>query len=283
MEMKKEMSLNLCELLGVLLKEYGSVKDIIKSSEMNVKSTFTRIYVGSYFCETYFLHSVVTTIEELEQYALDNNIKITLVIPIFTQSHLQKGWQIIDNILSKISLIDEVVVNDYGTLNLISSSYSTRIIIGRLLRKKARDYRYPEYEESKENVDTKVIYQKHSKVMGAEIDIASQIIDFGDFDSCYLPCIHIPFTYLTCGQLCDFAALDLDVFQKFNGNGGCNLNCNDLFYAYRTETGHDLYRIGKAVYYEAPQYEIFDTNKVRFVYFPFELWEKRYEYFGSDK
>lgn len=283
MEMKKEMSLNLCELFNVLYKEYGSVDEIVKKSGIATESNFARIYIGSYFCEVYFIQSMETTLANIERYALDNRMRITLVIPIFTQSHLQKGLQIINTILDKFSLIDEVVVNDYGILNYINLNYNIEIIIGRLLRKRARDYRYPEYIKSKEYAETKELYRKYARVKGVEIDVTSQEIELSDFALLYLPCIHMPFTYLTCGQLCDFASLDLDIFQKFNSNNECNLNCNKLYYIYRTETEHNLYRIGKAVYYETPKNQILKGDKVRVVYFPFDLWEKNYEYFGSDK
>lgn len=283
MENKKEISLNLCELFEVLIKEYGSVDTVIEKSQMEAKTVFNRIYIGSYFCDSYFLRNIETMLCNLEQYALNRKINVTLVIPIFTQTCIRRGIQIIDKILHRFLMIDEVVVNDYGMLNNISLNYNHGVIIGRLLRKRARDYRYQEYVNSIEYEETKEIYQNYNRIIGAEIDISSKKVDCSGFDKSILPCIHIPFTYLTCGQICDFASLDLDFFQKFNKNSDCNLNCNKLYYMYETETNHTLYRIGKAIYYETIKFEALNADKVRFVYFPFGLWERQYEYFGSDK
>lgn len=283
MKNQKEISLNICELFEILVKEYGSVDAVIERSQTEAKAIFNRIYVGSYFCESYFLRTIETTLHDLEQYALNKKIRITLVIPIFTQTYVEVGMQVVDKVLRKFSMIDEVVVNDYGTLNNVSFNYNCGIIIGRLLRKRSRDYRYQEYVNSIDYEETKAIYQKYSKVIGTEIDVSSKYIDVSGFDKDILPCIHIPLTYLTCGQICDFASLNSELFQKFKSNSGCDLNCNKLYYLYKTETNHDLYRIGKAVYYKTIRFEILNTKKVRFVYFPFGLWESQYEYFGSDK
>lgn len=283
MEMKTTISLNLCELYEILIQEYGSVEAIVEECQAESDLEFARVYVGSYFCDSYFLRTIEHALYQLEQFAIHKKIRVTMVVPILMQKHVQVGLKIIDKVLHNFSIIDEVVVNDYGMLNYLSSNYDCGIIIGRLLRKRARDYRYPNYINSVEFEETKDIYLKYPRVFGADIDVASTIIDCSGYDSRIVPCIHIPYTYITCGQICDFAALDADIFQKFNDNKNCNFSCNRLYYAYKTETDHDLFRIGKAIYYKSVQYEILNTDNVRYVYFPFELWEKRYEYFGSDK
>ena len=128
--------LNLCEIIN-----FSFIEKIID----NVKNNYTieRIYIGSYFCSSFFLNSNYDNIFKI----INNNFinpKITLVIPVFTEKYLIKGKDKIDE-LANSKEIDEITVNDYGMLEYINEKYNIKINMGRIFFKDYRDPRYEEY------------------------------------------------------------------------------------------------------------------------------------------
>ena len=82
----------LCDHCGVMNKLYGLLEE---------KS---RIYVGSYFCSQFFL---AFQFDNLIKFAKDWNLKLTLVLPIFSEKDLKLAKKKIIKILQNSkSVID---------------------------------------------------------------------------------------------------------------------------------------------------------------------------------
>ena len=88
-----------------------------------------RIYLGSYFCERFFLK--FRGYQELIKYCKEKKICATLVVPVFSQNTLCKGKQRIYEICECLeSLIDEVTVNDLGMLYHIETLNKYKVNLG---------------------------------------------------------------------------------------------------------------------------------------------------------
>ena len=107
-----------------------------------------RIYLGSYFCDKYMLKTINIMLRLASDFFRKEGIKITLVIPVFSERVLQGGKGAVEQALDMYAdLIDEVVANDYGMLWYLNqirraSGRSFRIIAGRLFFRNYRDARF---------------------------------------------------------------------------------------------------------------------------------------------
>ena len=83
---------------------------------------------------------------KLFYYAKHNNMKLTLVIPVFSEKDINISKKVISEIISSSEeIIDEVTVNDLGMLFYIKEKFNIKINLGRLFFKEPRDLRVPEY------------------------------------------------------------------------------------------------------------------------------------------
>ena len=92
--------------------------------------------------------------DNLIKFAKDWNLKLTLVLPIFSEKDLKLAKKKIIKILQNSkSVIDEVTVNDFGMLTYIQSKFDKKVNLGRLFFKDPRDVRVNEYYSQKGNVN----------------------------------------------------------------------------------------------------------------------------------
>lgn len=100
----------------------------------------SRIYFGNEFCER-----LITDWQEIRNIltlAKKKNLNFTLVTPYVTNEGLQKLKRLFSN-LNKIEEEIEVVVNDWGVLNLFHRDYKNlKPVLGRLLNKMMRMPRF---------------------------------------------------------------------------------------------------------------------------------------------
>ena len=271
-----------------LIEDFGSLID--KSNALAGFEKCERIYIGSYFCAQYFLNIPRKIIEEINEFCHKENIRITLVIPIFSEKNLEKGKQKIQEYIHELKeVLDEVTVNDYGMLDYVTSHYNLKYNIGRLFMKDYRDLRYPEYfntilHPKAFNSYFYKIIDKY-RISGIEFDPTHKTVNL----ETYIPNkavslknrpqiemgMHRPYCYVTVGQICEFGSIHKDIEKKFRPNEVCQGECNDNIFCYEFGDGHKWLRVGRAIYFDNRNCEVQGVSQIRNIYFPVDLVVKK--------
>ena len=268
--MKAETCVNLCEISGFCELYHVLIK-------VKEKMSFERIYMGSYFCDEFFLRNDYDSLIELVQ-GINKNIHATLVLPIFCEKNLKKGKELIDILMQKyIDVIDEVTVNDYGMLTYMRNNYNRKMNMGRLFFKDYRDPRYPEYFEDtwkpkgfhrrlKDNIERYGIHE-------VEVDITHKSVDLSENPGCVVG-LHTPYTYMTTGKICEYASMYRPVQKKFRPNISCVRECLNAFIRYDLGDERKWVRVGRTVYFENNCFKLANSGEksadtdARIIYFP---------------
>lgn len=268
--MKAETCVNLCEISGFseLYRVLAKIKE---------KMSFERIYMGSYFCDEFFLRTDYDNLIKLVQ-EINKNIRITLVLPIFCEKNLNSGKDLMDRLLQDYgSVVDEITVNDYGMLTYIRDNFNLKLNMGRLFFKDYRDPRYPEYFEDtwkpkgfnallKHNIEKFGIHE-------IEIDITHKSVDLSENPGCVVG-LHTPYTYMTTGKICEYASMYRPVQKKFRPNISCERECLNAFIRYNLDDGRTWVRVGRTIYFEnnciklANSGDKMTDTDARIIYFP---------------
>ncbi|WP_054743999.1 hypothetical protein [Cellulosilyticum ruminicola] len=246
-----------------------------------------RIYIGSYFCAQYFLNVPHKIIEEIKLYCHTQKIKVTLVIPIFSERNLEKAKQKIQECIHELKeVLDEITINDYGMLNYVTSHCNLKYNLGRLFMKDYRDLRYPEYFNTILHPKTfnsyfyKIIEKYHINTI--EFDPTHKAVNLAAFipnkaTASLKTCpqmevaMHRPYCYVTVGQICEFGSIHKEIEKKFRPNEVCQGECNDNIFFYEFNDGHKWLRVGRAVYFDNRECEVQGVSQVRNIYFPVDL------------
>lgn len=238
--------------------------------EQHLKDTrCSRFYIGSYFCGKYCLKSIHFFMPNLLTFFTENQFCVTFVIPTSPEHESVHLKQSIEYLLEYCgNCIDELVVNDYGMLEFavqLQERYPIKITAGRLFSKNFRDPRYSAYEKETAYSFIPEILQK--KVSAIEIDLVSENIDFSDLDSEIQIHAHYPYTYVTCGQNCEFAASIQPEGYRFIGGRGCGLSCMN---GYMETSANDalFLLVGKGVYTKSNLSTNYVRKPDRFIYWP---------------
>lgn len=285
--------LNLCEIftdewikndyLGKVYKHFCQVHGLIK-----------RIYVGSSFCSQYFIK--FRGYKKLLEFCRNQHIAVTLVLPVFSEKNIDSGKQKVSEIISyACGIVDEITVNDLGTLWWIHSNYNIRINIGRLFSKDPRDCRIPEYC----NLGIQPFfltnigdaYWGNFDISSVELDPTNRVIDIYSINDMNIEIgLHMPYCYMTTGNICKFASIHRSIEQKFRPNLSCSLECmhiSDTYSGHINQTDCDpiLFRFGRTLYYKVNDLIELSTEKsTRIIYFPIDEWRDiRDENFDSLK
>ena len=109
--------INLCEIYDEGIIDIDSIM-------YKYLDSYHRIYIGSYFCSRYFIY-MKRFMNKLFYYAKHNNMKLTLVIPVFSEKDINISKKVISEIISSSEeIIDEVTVNDLGMLFYIKEKFN---------------------------------------------------------------------------------------------------------------------------------------------------------------
>ena len=104
---------------------------------------FTRIYIGNEFCPLNFPD--LNTLDTILNSALKEIFDITISFPFVREKNLNKYEKILDFLKEWCANNNkqiEIIVNDWGTLNLITCKYKEFTpVLGRLLNKIKKDPR----------------------------------------------------------------------------------------------------------------------------------------------
>ncbi len=237
-----------------------------------------RIYVGSYFCDRFFLALHDEFFDCIAEFCHACDLHATLVIPIFSQSTLHLGKDRIENILdAHPSLFDEVTVNDYGMAAHLSETCRAQNMAmnwGRLFMKEPRDPRYAETSQGCRScaIDVAEIARlSESFPLGnVELDPFAPIIDVQPIAQGATAqgapqaapiALHLPHCFMSTGHICEAASATCEPNKSFRANMPCALECRRSFSVSISEgiTADQMCYImknGRTVFFENPFCEI---------------------------
>lgn len=100
-----------------------------------VNNGYTRLYYGNEFCER--LIPTVTHLKQVLSYVNKNKLSFSLVTPYVTNG--LKRLNLLFELLKDSEICCEIVINDWGILNVLNSKYPNLTpVLGRLLTKQKR-------------------------------------------------------------------------------------------------------------------------------------------------
>lgn len=206
---------------------------IAKSSELkNWSDKYSRIYFGNEFCQ-----KLIPDVEETERvldFVLSNNLNFTLVTSYVTDAGADR-LRVLLRIISQRSPRTEVVINDWGMLDVVKE-YDLKPIIGRLLIKQKRDPRItnlmgklpkPMAECSKyASIDFYLSkFLKSKGIERIEIDNLLQGLELDKAKtSSLLFSLYFPYGYVTTSRWCLFNGSNNIQDREFESQ--CQNKCN---------------------------------------------------------
>lgn len=258
--------INLCDILDESDFKGNTIEKLLQAQCI---ADADRLYIGSYFCSQYFLR--MDFISEIKKLVEQKHDSLSLVIPIFSERDLSIAKKRIRHILEELP-IDEVTVNDVGMLSTLSSISQIKINLGRLFFKDARDIRLASYFNSTlhpASLDQLSDYRTRYGIQYAELDPICTVMDLGNETDVKLA-LHVPFGYMTTGNICKYASISKDIQFKFRPNISCNKECQRIYETYApSPSDYRLYRIGRAVYFESAIPATINGSFERLIYAPF--------------
>lgn len=286
------LCLNLCEIFSPHLFRSIDPDVFIDYISNSKRAPVQRVYLGSSFCSQYFL---LAEFEPLLELCARKRIPVTLTIPVFSEKDLDQGKQKIGRICRAASgIIDEITVNDLGMLSFVHGLQQFRINLGRLFFKDARDCRVPDH--GARSVQPMLLshladsYWSRYHVHTVELDATNRIVDTVALAYTDIQVgLHLPYCYMTTGNICKFASIHWPVDKKFRPNVRCGMECthiHDIYSGYvpQTECSPVLHRVGRTLYFEADHTAVTGKPTSRVIYFPInELRKFADENIGSVK
>lgn len=233
-KMKNSHACSFCDCMEKLICENYTLPD-----------TAEYIYIGSYFCDRYFLNTPEETWRVCLYHINNMSRKAVLVIPI-------PGQNLLKNILDKVEkLVDtgnisELVVNDPGMLRWCGKMFPEMDIwSGRLMSKEIRDPRYnmefqipDRYELCRDGTLYGIT------VKGVESDPVFPLrVKLSDH--CQLG-VHTPYAFISASRYCEIGSIGQSLAKKFRLDTKCGRQCIDCGLIYKNR-GITFYKSGRAV------------------------------------
>lgn len=234
-----------------------------------------RIYLGSNFCSRYFLHYADRICEQVASYLKTcPEVKVTLVLPIFSEACLDEGKKKIRDLLCRYGdAIDEVTVNDYGAYLFVKQEkLCGKINVGRLLNKDVRDVRYPDYFNRPHTPDFVGVaspFFAGGEINCYETDPTNRFIDLRGVKE--RVAVYFPYCFVTVGGICEFASVPYPIEKKFRPNMPCAHSCDCVVVVYDNNFGNQYIKSGRAVYTKVNDLNIYADGSYRRIYEPIEL------------
>ena len=221
--------------------------------ELPERFPFDRIYIGTEICER-----MVMGKETLLAYlyaTAEAGVRVTLVTPC----HLSDaGLEAIDrqlDVLESVGIVDEVVFNDWGAMELICERSPLKPVLGRALHRMKRDPRVniEELTEAELRVlrssnitnETWRNYLRARGIERVECDNVPQGVDI-DFKSLSLSAsIYFPIIPVSFSRNCFQGATHRSDKARYSLNGSCRLECRTYNFAMENVS---VVMVGKATY-----------------------------------
>nr|AQS32425.1 hypothetical protein [uncultured archaeon] len=179
---------------------------------------YTRLYFGNEFCQR-----LIPTAEDLDSvinFVKKNNIKLSFVTPFVTNEGINKLEPLLE-LLNKKLPESEVIINDYGTLELMrEKKFKLKPVLGRLLTKQKRG---PRIINIMDKLPKPAI--KHFRKSNAEVPIFQEFLVKNGFERVELDnllqgieddfskskikaSLYYPYAYVTTTRFCLTAICD---------------------------------------------------------------------------
>ncbi len=239
-----ERILNLCDI-GFRLKDRMPARELI--CEMG---GIDRVYIGSYFCEQYFLKTSLPVLEWCAAYCRSQGIRMACVVPIPSQRYLDSCKKHLELLKEQYpDLLDMVCVNDPGMLQWAAGRFE-KTVLGRLFQKRIRD---PRYAETSGNGAFSVSREMRERIgqyriWGIEIEGIFGSVGKTDRDFCIYS--HVGLCYMSCMRECLYASLYRELPARFRTDTECGVECSRYRMKNKIQGGHEIFRIGKGIYFQ---------------------------------
>lgn len=222
------------------------------------------IYIGSYFCDRYF----VNTPKDIWRVCMDkagrSGCKIVLVVPLPGQQLLKKVCSLLPELMDN-NQISELVVNDPGMLLRCGKQFpEIPLWSGRLMSKEIRD---PRYDMGVQNPDRYELASDGTlygiRIKGVEADPVFPM-KYQKSDRCRLA-VHTPYAFISASRYCELGSLSQQLDRKFRLDTGCGRECIScgLTYRYRDVT---FYKAGRAVLTDVQNGALDNLDDVRIIH-----------------
>lgn len=217
-----------------ILDQYGLNETYMEKLECK------RVYFGNEFCQMLMPSS--NELEEVVSALEDQNVGVTLLTPYVTDQGIRVIIPLLDFLNRRAQALErdyEIVVNDWGVLRIVKSSYqSLNPVLGRLMLKMKKDPRFSfsnhkafaeQFNVIQQCSLTVPIYRdflRSFNVKRVELDFLEQGIDM-DFSKWDMEAsLHFPINYITTSRRCPMASLDREPDYKLKFyNVGCKREC----------------------------------------------------------
>ena len=222
---QEEIVLSLCEIAFFEERRWMVLEEHIK--QLNPQT----IYIGSYFCSRFFLHTMqVEFVKKLKAFLKKSNcqISLVLVIPIFSQRELEEGKKKIKALLQEPDLIQELVVNDVGMLSHLKDTRP--IHLGRLFFKLKRDPRLKNTHSKPCLVEPSHYFSIPTEysIEGIEVEPLAYSLSIAKECPGQIVSVH-DLCYVSTGRICELSGLGSEKDEKrFRANKPCQLQCQSL-------------------------------------------------------
>lgn len=236
-----------------------------------------RLYVGSNFCEQYFLRQPERLWREAFALCRRESIPATLVLPVFSQKDLAAGKGRIAALLRRYGGdIDEITANDPGMVAFSFEHLDRPLNAGRLLMRTARDPRPVHLAETRCDVGVPTIVTelfKNQKLRGIELDPTHAELDLSELSGLapHLSVgVHTPYCVLSTGAICELAGARRPVHERFRPNATCKLECSRCSITYELACDVRLLKFGRTVYFPNHGCIVREGEDVRMIVTPFD-------------
>lgn len=226
--------------------------------------TVEYIYVGSYFCDRYFLYTPEEVWQLCLNKAADASYKTVLVIPLPGQSLLQ---QVCDKVTELVNTgkVCELVVNDPGMLRWCGKRFPEMPLwSGRLMSKDIRDPRYNmeiQTLDRYELVSGGTMYGVN--IRGVEADPIFPL-KVKQSSKCRLA-VHTPYAYISASRYCEFGSVSLPLDKKFRLDTACGRQCISSSIKYRNK-GLTFYKVGRAILTDQQNMDFNSLEDIRIIH-----------------
>lgn len=203
----------------------------------------SRLYYGAEFC--YWRLPSTRNILSAREWAQIHNLPFTLVTPTLGEDERQRFATILQQLLPELDSADEVLISDWGALELVREVRSDlEVILGRTLSGQKRGPRILDMEltpAQRDYFQRGSWYGHEAARLLADKDIRRVELDNLLQGVAPLPeglhgSLHVPYAMVTSSRSCPF--------RSAGSFGPCPVHCGELFTLKTSETAVLLYQNG---------------------------------------
>ena len=219
-------------------------------------SQYSRIYFGHETCDRRI--PSLNEFQQAKECCAEKKLSFSLVTPFCTNA----GIKSLTPLLETLSKQDELIVNDFGVLQLASKQTKARIVVGRLLNRQYRDPRIAFFKNPPKEMMQHLCSSHASSslflsllkkfhVERIELDNLLQGIETDLSNTGFSASLYTPFVFVSATRLCLTANCDSLSHSKKVGVMPCGKQClNYSFMLDNKQLKKPLFLFGNALYFE---------------------------------